>query len=304
MLSIKNTSWLLAVCTAVMLCGCSRALPPSELVNDTTITAVRGVLEEGVASGETGAVVVLADPTGWATLSGTFKVSGAVPPNKPLTVDKDVEVCAPGGRQVLDDIVLVGPGGVVQNVLVYVSSKIPSENPAWIHESYIAARGAEVIFDQKNCIFLSRMGVMWSTQTLKVLNSDPVGHNTNLASVRGAQAANISIPANGSVLYQPGDASPAPFPVSCAIHPWMKASMMVCDNPFFAVTDANGVFSIPNVPAGVELEFRVWHEKAGYIQAVTVNNASEKWSKGRFTRNLSDGDEVKMDVAIDASVFQ
>ena len=304
MLSMKNACFVLVACTAVPLCGCSRALPPAESVNDTTITSVRGVLEAGLSAGDTGAVAVLADPTGWATLSGTFKITGAVPPNRPLTVDKDVEVCAPGGRQVLDDIVTVGPGGGLQNVLVYVSSKIPSDNPAWIHESYIEARGAEVIFDQKECVFLNRMGVMWSTQTLKVLNSDPVGHNTNLASVRGAKAANISIPANGFVLYQPGDASPAPFPVSCAIHPWMKASMMVCDNPFFAVTDANGAFSIPNVPAGVELEFRVWHEKASYIQAVTVNNASENWSRGRFTRNLADGDEVTMDVAIDSSVFQ
>ncbi|MEX0820057.1 MAG: methylamine utilization protein, partial [Pirellulaceae bacterium] len=87
-------------------------------------------------------------------------------------------------------------------------------------------------------------------------------------------------------------------------HPWMKASMMVCDHPYFAVTDADGSFSIPNVPAGVELEFRVWHEKAGYISSVSVDGASEKWSKGRFKRELADGDSVIMDVAIDASALQ
>ena len=199
---------------------------------------------------------------------------------------------------------MVGPGGGLQNVLVYVTSNIPTSNPAWIHDSYAAARDAEVIFDQKDCIFLSRLGTMWATQKLRVLNSDPVGHNTNLASVRGAKAANISIPANGYAIYEPGAASPAPFPVSCSIHPWMKASMMVCDNPYFAVTDENGAFSIANAPAGVELEFRVWHERAGYIQTVTVDGTSEKWSKGRFTRTLSDGDEAEMNVVIEASSFQ
>ncbi|MDA1052019.1 MAG: hypothetical protein O3C40_16255 [Planctomycetota bacterium] len=304
MLSTRNACLVIAACTVVPLCGCKRVLPPSVAVNDATIKSVRDVLEEGVASGGSGEAAVLADPTGWATLSGTFKINGAVPPNPPLKVDKDVEVCAPGGKQVLDNVVMVGPGGVLQNVLVYVSSKIPPDNPAWIHESYAAARDAEVIFDQKNCVFLSRMGTMWSTQKLKVLNSDPVGHNTKLDSVRGATGANISVPANGSADYEPGGASPAPFPVSCSIHPWMKASMMVCDHPYFAVTDANGAFSIPNVPAGVELQYRVWHEKAGYIQDVSVGGTGEKWPKGRFKRELADGDDVKMDVAIDAAVFQ
>ena len=80
--------------------------------------------------------------------------------------------------------------------------------------------------------------------------------------------------------------------------------MMVCDHPYFAVTDASGAFRIANVPAGVELEFRVWHEKAGYLQTVTVDSASEKWSKGKFTRTLSDGDDAKMNVVIEASAFQ
>jgi len=290
---------------AISLCGCPRALPPSVSVNDTMIDTVRGALEEGVSSGDGGGTAaVLADPTGWATLSGTFKINGAAPPNQVLKVDKDTQVCAPGGKQVLDNIVMVGPGGALQNVLVYVSSTIPSDNPAWIHESYESVRNGEVIFDQKNCIFLSRLGAMWSTQTLKVLNSDPVGHNTNLDSKRGATGANISVPANSSVPYVPGGASPAPFPVSCSIHPWMKASMMVCDSPYFAVTDANGSFSIANVPAGVELEYRVWHEKAGYLQEVTVGGATEKWSKGKFKRELAAGDDVKLDVVIDASAFQ
>ena len=304
MLSMKNTCLVVAACTAVSLCGCPRSLPPSVSVNDSTIETVRGVLEDGVSAVGGGAGAVLADPTGWATLTGTFKINGAVPPNPALKVDKDVEVCAPGGAGVLDNIVVVGPGGTLQNVLVYLATKIPTDNSAWIHESYEAARNAEVIFDQKNCVFLTRMGVMWETQTLKILNSDPVGHNTNLDSKRGATGANITIPANFFAPYVPGNASPAPFPVSCAIHPWMRASMMVCDNPYFAVTDANGSFSIPNVPAGVELDFRVWHEKAGFIQAVTVGGASESWPRGRFKREIADGESVNLDVTIDAGVFR
>jgi hypothetical protein len=303
MLSMNRTYFVLAACMAVSLCGCPRKLPPSIAVNANTIDSVRGALEEGVSSGDSGEAEVVADPTGWATFSGTFTVSGAVPPPSALPVTKDVAVCAPGGKQVLDDILLVGSNGGLQNVLVYINSDVPDGNAAWIHESYESQRGAEVLFDQKDCMFTSRLGVMWKAQTLKILNSDPVGHNTNLASKRGANAQDVLIPANSSADYHSENASPTPFPVSCAIHPWMKASMMVCDNPYFAVTDANGKFSIPNVPTGVELEFRVWHEKAGFVQPATVDNASQKWSKGKFKRTLTDSEDVTMNVVIEASAF-
>jgi hypothetical protein len=153
-------------------------------------------------------------------------------------------------------------------------------------------------------VFLSHVAAMRATQTMKVLNSDPVGHNTNLDSKRGAAPANILIAANGSQLYSPGKASPAPFSVSCSIHPWMKAWLMVCDSPYFAVTQEDGSFEIPNLPAGVPLEFRAWQEQVTYLQTVSVDGQPAKWSKGKFTQTLN-ADEVKeFNVTIDAAVFQ
>jgi len=306
MLLQKRIAWLFMLSgLSCGLSGCSddwfaRQLAPSASVNETTMEVFRGVLESGVASTEA-ASQSLGDPVGWAALFGKFTLAGAAPPNPALRVDKDVEVCAPGGKTVFDEAVVVGPDGGLANVLVFISSPIPPDNSAWIHESYASLREAEVIFDQKACVFLTRVGSMWSTQTLKILNSDPVGHNTNLASKRGAKAQDTLIPAGGSALYQPGAASPTPFPVSCAIHPWMKASMMVCDHPYFAVTKDDGSFEIVNVPAGVKLEFRVWHEKAGFVQPATVTGADSKWSKGRFQLQLADGDRHEMNAVIDVS---
>ena len=145
---------------------------------------------------------------------------------------------------------------------------------------------------------------MWSTQRMKILNSDPVGHNTNLDSKRGAKAQNVNIPVGGYAFYDPGAPSPAPFSVSCSIHPWMKAHMMVCDHPLFAVTAADGTFEIANVPAGVELEFRVWQEKSTFLQDVTVNGSNEKWSRGRFKLTLNPDERRELDVSVAASLFQ
>jgi hypothetical protein len=287
---------------ALMLCGCPRQTADRVSVDANTIEAVRQVLESGVESGGS-AAVALAEPTGWATVTGKFTLSGTAPANPTVTISKDAEVCRAGGTE--DRVVVIGPGNGVQNVLIYISSKVPNDNPAWIHESYAAVRTAEVPFDQKNCVFLNRVGVMWASQTLKVLNSDPVGHNTKLDSTYGAKSDNLTVPAGGSVPYVPGAASTrGPFPVSCSIHPWMSASMMVCENPYFAVTGEDGSFTISNVPAGVDLEFRVWHEKPTFIKdEVSVNDKPTKWKRGAFKEKLDDGGTLTLNVVMDAAVF-
>jgi hypothetical protein len=57
-----------------------------------------------------------------------------------------------------------------------------------------------------------------------------------------------------------------PIPVSCVDRPWMKAYVLVRNNPYFAVTAADGTFEIKNLPAG-KRKFRVWHERTGWLDA-------------------------------------
>ena len=40
------------------------------------------------------------------------------------------------------------------------------------------------------------------------------------------------------------------IPVRCNNHPWMQAFINVAANPFFAVTDADGHFTIRGLPPG------------------------------------------------------
>ena len=51
--------------------------------------------------------------------------------------------------------------------------------------------------------------------------------------------------------------------VNCGIHGWMKGFIWVFDNPYFAVTDADGKFEIKNAPSG-PVNLVVWQEEAGY----------------------------------------
>ena len=285
----------------------ARVTAPSLNADEGTALALRAALEggaEAVAGG--GGSSTLSDPTGWATLTGHFQLDGTAPRMNPLKVDKDTAVCAPGGIQVLAETMEVSTSGGIKNVLIYLDMETPADDPNWEHPSYLESRTGKVLFDQKACIFLSHVIGMRSTQTLRIVNSDPVLHNTNIQATGNVNSANPSVPSNSETTYQPGAQSDRPFPIACSIHPWMSAWMITRDSPYFAVSDADGNFQIANVPAGegVELRFRVWQEKAGFLQkGITVNGQSATWSKGRFPVTLTPDETRNMDVVVDASVF-
>ena len=48
---------------------------------------------------------------------------------------------------------------------------------------------------------------------------------------------------------------------NCDVHPWMFAWVTVVDNPYFAVTDKSGKFTIKNVPPG-KYKIAALHRKA------------------------------------------
>ena len=62
----------------------------------------------------------------------------------------------------------------------------------------------------------------------------------------------------------------AELEVTCDLHPWSKAYVLVFDHPYYAVTGNNGDFSLEGVPAGT-YHLRAWHPVLGLVdQTVTV----------------------------------
>ena len=58
---------------------------------------------------------------------------------------------------------------------------------------------------------------------------------------------------------QPFTPSRVPVAFSCSIHPWMAGRVRVFEQPYFAITDANGDFEIKDAPAG-KYNLVYWHE--------------------------------------------
>ena len=63
---------------------------------------------------------------------------------------------------------------------------------------------------------------------------------------------------------------PAELEVTCQLHPWSKAYILVFDHPYFATTSSTGAFSIDDIPPGT-YHVRAWHPSLGLSdQTVTI----------------------------------
>jgi hypothetical protein len=236
-----------------------------------------------VSAGGGPAAAAASTGTGWGTLKGRFTFAGSPPAARPLVVDKDTEVCSRGGMKLVDRSLLVDPSTKgLANVVVFArkTSRVKEASPPQ----------TPLIFDQKQCEFLSPVFAARVGQPIDVHNSDPIGHNTNIA----GSSFNQLIPAGQGTLYKPDAETGMPTMVTCNIHPWMKAYAVFRKDGYVAVSATDGSFTIPDLPAGETIEFQVWHERSGGPNgAVGLEKPDLKWTpKGRFQVKL-EPDEVK-----------
>ena len=231
----------------------------------------------------------------WGTLKGRFVYSGDAPAAVELKADKDVEVC--GKHKLVNEELVVGADKGVANVVVFVRDKKVKVHP----DAAAAAKAEKVVLDNKDCRFEPHVAFVQAGQSLVVKNSDPVGHNSNIATLKNSPSNNL-IPAGGeaTVTFKAAEAIPAQ--VTCNIHPWMKAWLVVRDNPYAAVTGPDGSFEIANLPVG-EAELQLWHEKAGYIGSVTVDGKTEKTEKGRKKVKIAASGTDLGEMVLDTSLF-
>lgn len=230
----------------------------------------------------------------WGTLKGHLTYDGKAPAAKPIEPTKDPETC--GKCNLVDQTLVVSPGGHLANVVIWLRTKPPAVNP-----DFEKTAKDKVDLDNKCCHFTPHVQMLRTTQTLIVKNSDPIGHNTNLQAVNNA-SANQLIPAGGDMSVTFPAEEGLPITVNCNIHPWMSAYVVVRSNPYMAVSDEKGDFTIKDLPAGKELEFQLWQEKAGYLKNVTFKKGKAD-SKGRFKLKLAASETDLGDMKVPAADF-
>jgi hypothetical protein len=138
-----------------------------------------------------------------------------------------------------------------------------------------------VIVDQRNHTFIPRVVAIPVGTTIDFPNHDDVLHNVYSASP--AKRFDVGMYDQGETRSVTFD-SPGVVHIGCNVHPTMEGWVFVHTNPYVAVTDAHGGYTIGNVPPGT-YQARVWHERlaersvpvtvtAGGVQALDVKLAA------------------------------
>jgi plastocyanin len=209
----------------------------------------------------------------WGSIKGRFLLGGEPSAPAAIKADKDVEIC--GKHKLVSEELVVGADKGIANVVVFVRDKGIKVHP----DAAAAAKSEKVVLDNKDCRFTPHVALVQTGQPFLIKNSDTVGHNSNVATVKNPPS-NSLIPAGGESAVNFTSEEAIPAQVTCNIHPWMKAWVVIRPNPYGAVSATDGTFEIKHVPAG-EVELQFWHEKAGYLGDMTVGGKPEKIAKGR-----------------------
>ena len=149
---------------------------------------------------------------------------------------------------------------------------LPGKRPAGDAVVYLegglkAAPMAKATVDQRDKTFVPHVSVVTLGTTVRFPNNDSVFHNV----FAYFQAKKFDLG-----MYPRGASKKVTFDktgvvsIMCNVHSDMSAYIMVVDTPYFAVTDKNGRFRIPNVPPGT-YTLHGWHESGATVtQTVTA----------------------------------
>lgn len=179
---------------------------------------------------------------------GIVKFDGDVPTAKILKVDKDEQTCGHENK-LSEELVVNGESRGIKNVVVSLVD-IASGKKADI---------TTVALDQKECLFSPHVLVVSAGASVDLLNSDNLMHNLHSWSIKNA-GFNEGV-SGGGKLTKKFDL-PEVVKITCDVHKWMSAYIVVKGNPYFTVTDESGRFRIENVPAG-SYKIEAWQEKLG-----------------------------------------
>jgi hypothetical protein len=197
-------------------------------------------------------------------------------PPAPTPIDmSDEPVCAakhttPPTRQTA----IVGPDGGLANVFIHITA-----GPVTTMTFPVPTEAK--VLDQNGCEYQPHVLGLQIGQPITIRNSDAVLHNINATGGTNNRGFNVSQPQAGMERQESFSAAEVMIPVICNVHGWMQAYIGVTPNPYNAVTDQSGSFTLANVPPG-DYTVEAWHEQFG-----TTTGTVTVAPSGRGELNLS-----------------
>jgi len=182
------------------------------------------------------------------SVEGRVYFDGDYPPPESYRPSRDAGTC--GVRVPSEKFVVDGDSKGLANAIVRLEGVSSGK----------AFPSADGVISQLECRYRPHILVQQPGEDLKIVNQDPILHNVH-AYREDETLFNMAQPFQGQETRQPLD-DEGLVRIACDVHDWMEAWVLVIDNPYFAITDEQGQFSISAVPPG-RYQITMWQEMLG-----------------------------------------
>jgi plastocyanin len=215
-----------------------------------------------------------------ADIIGTINLTGTPPAEIPYTQLMEDSTCGQMYNNApTTHFYVVGKNGEFGDITVYLKDASGND----ITGKSTGASAPAVVLDQKGCLYTPQIFAIQTGQKVTVRNSDQCVHNVDVVSkvightpegkpiTENAQHNDGQMPGAADLHYT-FDKPEMFLKFQCDVHPWMFAWASVFDNPYFAISGADGKFVIKNVPPG-KYTLVAAHRKLGeQTQAIEVTD--------------------------------
>jgi plastocyanin len=197
-------------------------------------------------------------------VTGKVSFMGTPPPSETISMSSDPRCMNAGAKT---ETVIVSGDGSLQNVFVYVKDGLGNLK--------FPVPTTPLVLDQKGCQYRPHVFGVQAGQPIEILNSDATLHNIH-AWPQANQEFNMGQALQGMKDTHTFTTQEIMVPFRCDVHRWMNSFVGVVAHPFFAVTGADGAFSLQGLPPGT-YTIEAWHEKFGTKTAsVTIGPKESK----------------------------
>lgn len=218
----------------------------------------------GEDRGDDGRVATPLDHAAAGTLTGSVLFQGPVPAMAVLPLGGEPICSSQHTGPVLAGDVLVHDGRL-EDAFVYVKDGLGGR--------VFAVPDIPVEIDQTGCLYQPHVTGAQVQEAITFINSDALLHNVH-GSPGQSSPWNFGMGVQGSRRTIKVAKPEVMIELRCDVHPWMRAYLGVLDHPYFAVTGADGRFTLPDVPPG-EYTVASWHERFGTREARVTLGARE-----------------------------
>ena len=178
-------------------------------------------------------------------LFGTIRYDGKPPSRSGFQVSNDQDYC---GSIVENESFQVNPENyALQNAVVSIENIKKGKKPL----------NSTVVIKSRNCRFVPHVQAAMEGDSYELRNADIVLHIAHLH-LGETTLFNVAMPPNGSNIRKPL-LQAGIISIKCDAHTFMQGWLVVFNNPYFAVSDQDGKFSITDIPAG-KYRVTIWHE--------------------------------------------